>query len=569
MISWKTLNQILTMLQPPFLFSFEPNFTIMKTEIKKYQLFILSVIGGLILGFAWPSNGFSPLVFIGLVPFFIIEEQIQNRKNQFLWGAVTRYVFPGILVWNLYTTWWVINSSLVGAILAFTLNSLLMALVFQLYHFARKYVHQAGRGYIAFPFLWISWEYFHMNWEMTWSWLNLGNVFASDYKLVQWYEYTGTLGGTLWVIIVNILIFIIIQDYFIEKKQIKTINTKSILATFFIVVPIIISLIIYGTYKEKGAKAEIVISQPNIDPYNDKFTMDDGLMINILLNNVRQKITPKTELVILPETAIQDYAWEESIRMYPSYDSLKQFILINPNTSVLTGWSTRHLAEKGEKRLQGARDVKNMDGQFYYVYNTALLMNPDESISKYHKSKLVPGVEIMPFAKLLKPLEKYAIDLGGTFGSLGVSEKQTALKVQGGKIKVAPVICYESIYGEFVTKFIRDDANLIAIITNDGWWGDTPGHRQHYEYARLRAIETRRDIARSANTGFSGFFNQRGDDFQKNKYWVSGVEKREVRLNGEITTYVKFGDYIARISVFMSAILIILAMTRFLRRKII
>lgn len=536
-------------------------------EIKKYQLILLSIAGGLLLGMAWPSSGFSPLVFIGLVPFFIIEDQILSRKNQFLWGAVTRYVFPGILVWNLYTTWWVINSSLVGAILAFTLNSLLMSLVFQIYHFSRKYVHQVGKGYIAFPFIWISWEYFHMNWEMTWSWLNLGNVFASDYKLIQWYEYTGTLGGTAWVIIINILIFKIIQSSIIEKNTFKSIIPILVVTVFLLVAPIFTSLIIYQNYTEQGEKAEVVVVQPNIDPYNDKFTMDDLLMVNILLDQSRQKISQSTDLLILPETAIQDYAWEESIRFYPSFDSLKTFISKNPNTSILTGWSTRHMAEKGEKRLQGARDVKNTNGQFYYVYNTALLMNPDQSISKYHKSKLVPGVEIMPFAKLLKPLEKYAIDLGGTFGSLGVSEKQTALQVQGEKIKIAPVICYESIYGEFVTRFIKDGANMIAIITNDGWWGNTPGHRQHYEYARLRAIETRRDIARSANTGFSGFFNQRGDDFQKNGYWVSGVEKREIRLNKELTTYVKFGDYLARISIFMTAILIVLAITRFLRRK--
>jgi apolipoprotein N-acyltransferase len=72
--------------------------------------------------------------------------------------------------------------------------------------------------------------------------------------------------------------------------------------------------------------------------------------------------------------------------------------------------------------------------------------------------------------------------------------------------KIAPAICYESIYGEFMSKYIRNGANLICIITNDGWWKNTPGHKQHMNYARLRAIETRTWVARKRQHRYQLFY---------------------------------------------------------------
>ena len=83
---------------------------------------------------------------------------------------------------------------------------------------------------------------------------------------------------------------------------------------------------------------------------------------------------------------------------------------------------------------------------------------------------------------------------------------------------MAPVICYESVYGEYSTGYIKKGAQAIFIMTNDGWWDNTAGHRQHLYFASLRAIEARRAIARSANTGISAFVNQRGDILQPTRY---------------------------------------------------
>ena len=184
----------------------------------------------------------------------------------------------------------------------------------------------------------------------------------------------------------------------------------------------------------------------------------------------------------------------------------------------------------------------------------------------YHKSKLTPAVEKMPFPEYLKFLENFSIDLGGTVGSLGTDDVRKVFITQKDSLRVSAAICYESIYGEFFSRFARNGAELIFIATNDGWWGNTPGHRQHFIYARLRAIETRRSIARSANTGISAFINQRGDILQESDYWVPVVLKGTINANDKITYYTHHGDYIARIAGFVSVMLLLIGISLALRK---
>ncbi len=173
------------------------------------------------------------------------------------------------------------------------------------------------------------------------------------------------------------------------------------------------------------------------------------------------------------------------------------------------------------------------------------MINAIDTLQLYHKSKLTPGVEILPSFNGLKWLEKYAIDLGGTVGSLGMDPVRKVYSTVN-TVPVSPAICYESIFGEFFAKFVKNGAQIMIIITNDGWWGNTAGHRQHFSFTHLRAIETRRSIARSANTGISALIDQRGDVHQVTGYWKPAVIKGTMNANAKITFYVKYGDYIAR-----------------------
>ena len=124
--------------------------------------------------------------------------------------------------------------------------------------------------------------------------------------------------------------------------------------------------------------------------------------------------------------------------------------------------------------------------------------------------------------------------------------------------RIAPAICYESIYGEFMTEYIRNGANLIAVITNDGWWSETPGYRQHMNYARLRAIETRRWIVRSANTGISCFVDRQGEVFQAQPWDKAAAIKRPIPEGNSFRTfYVMNGDIISKIAIAITLLITI------------
>jgi apolipoprotein N-acyltransferase len=114
---------------------------------------------------------------------------------------------------------------------------------------------------------------------------------------------------------------------------------------------------------------------------------------------------------------------------------------------------------------------------------------------------------------------------------------------------------------------VKNGAELLFIMTNDGWWEDTPGHRQHFIYAKLRAIECRRSIARSANTGISCFINQRGDVIQQTAYWEEDAIQNTINKNDRITFYVKYGDILGRIAYWTSALLLLILIVAMLKKR--
>ena len=173
----------------------------------------------------------------------------------------------------------------------------------------------------------------------------------------------------------------------------------------------------------------------------------------------------------------------------------------------------------------------------------------------------------MPYKKLFEPIfGKILLDFGGTIATRGIQDKRTVFQSKE-KVVVAPIICYESIYGSFITEYVRKGAQLLIIISNDAWWGDTEGHRQLLSYSRLRAIENRRAIARSANTGISAFIDKNGEILKKIEYDKKGVLVGNVQLENRVTFYTKYGDYIARIALLLFILTILFLFRNILTKK--
>ena len=549
---------------------------------KKHVLLLFSFCSGLILALGWPARGFPGLLFVGLVPLLLLEGSVSGNRGRFGRFSIFFYSYPAFFTWNALTTWWIVNSTGIGAILAIFLNSMFMSIVFQAFHYTKVKLRNDFAGYAGLIFYWISFEYLHLNWDLNWPWLNLGNGFAGFYKWVQWYEFTGAMGGTLWVLAANIGAFVFfkltVARYpilvkwvpFMTAEETKKEKRGPVLISLFVFIawtmaPILFSLSLYNAYNERSRPVNIVVVQPNLDPYKEQYTVAPAEVIGRIMDLATPRIDSSTDFLIAPESAIQKQMWHNNLEAFGSIRLLRMITEKYPSLGVIIGASTFYEFADGEPLPNTARKFTDVD-KYYEAYNTAIFIRHGDTIQWYHKSKLTPGVEILPSFKGFKWLENFAIDLGGTVGSLGAD--RTRKVFFAGSVPIAPTICYESIFGEFFSEFVRNGARVMCIITNDGWWGDTPGYKQHFSFAHLRAIETRRSIARSANTGISAFIDQRGDSHETTKYWVPAAIRGTINANDKLTFYVLHGDYIARISVFCGALLMILTIVMvFINRK--
>ena len=510
---------------------------------KTYNIIMALLTGGLLTA-AWPTWGIAPLAFIGFVPLLLLEDRIaKGERGKLFWLS-----FLAFLVWNVATTWWVWNAT-PAAIAAWVLNALFMATVFIVFHFTKKKVCNKPMGnFFLIPY-WMAFEMLTYLWAAKWPWLNLGNVFSTSHEWIQWYEYTGVAGGTLWVLLVNILIANIIQYFKLRETKPLLINIGC--EVVVVLLPIILSTQVYKHYEDQGTDTEVVVVQQNCDPWNEQF--DHQFDQQVIQNNINLSLpllSPNTRFVVSSESAIQEGIWLDRTSDSRSLKTLHDYVQRFPQFAFVIGGTTMEWVPEGMEDDFPAREAGL--NRYYYCHNSALLI---DTVNMQHrnKSQLTPGVEAIP--EWMGFLKNYSLTMGIARGTLKTDPEAKVLSFGDHKVGVA--ICYESAFGEYVGSFCKKGADLLFVITNDGWWGDTPGYRQHFEFSKLRAIENRRCIARSANTGRSGFFNQRGDVLQQTEYWVPTAIKETLKANTKVTFYAKHGDYLSRIAVYLTFVLLI------------
>ena len=512
--------------------------------MKKSHKILLALVCGGLLTAAWPTWGIAPVAFIGFVPLLLLEDRFSHgEKGKLFWLSSLAF-----LIWNVATTWWVWNAT-PAATAAWVLNSLFMAIVFNVFHLTKKKgCNNPWGNFILIPY-WMAFEQLTYLWSIKWPWLNLGNAFSTHHEWIQWYEYTGVAGGTLWVLAVNILITNIIL--FFKSKETKKLFACIGIEAVVLLLPIVISTRMYTHYEDQGTDTEVIVVQQNCDPWNEQF--DSQFYNQVIQNNINLSlplITPKTEFVVSSESAIQEGIWLHEINKVQALKTLHDYVKRFPQLAFVIGGTTYEWVPKGMEDDFPAREAGA--NQYYYCHNSALLI--DTVRMQYrNKSQLTPGVEAIP--EWLGFLKNYSITMGIARGTLKTDPEAKVLTF--GKHKVGVPICYESAFGEYVSIFCKKGADLLFVITNDGWWGHTPGYRQHFEFSKLRAIENRRCIARSANTGRSGFINQRGDVLQQTHYWVPDAIRQTLKANTKVTFYARHGDYLSRIAVYLTFVLLI------------
>jgi apolipoprotein N-acyltransferase len=512
---------------------------------------LCSLLTGILLSPAWYSWGSGLFLLVAFIPLLFVTEDLAGsvkRSPGFFW-----YPFLAFLTWNIITTWWIKNASFAGLIAALAVNTSLMALTFWLFTVTRRKL-PARTAYLALLFYWLAFEYLYLNAEISWTWLNLGNGFANNIRLIQYYEYTGVLGGSAWVLVANLLIFQIIRKR-IAGGSIRSLRPRIGLLVFILLAPPLISLSIFTSYREKPDPHKIVILQPNIDPYQKFNDIPSDEQMRILLLLADSLADQETDYIVAPETFLNNNVWLDKLEFNQGILELRNFMSRYPGAKFVIGATTYRAYNSPAEATPTAQ---RMGDYFYDSFNTALQIDSTRHIPYYHKSQLVVGVEKMPYTEYLGFLRNMMLHLGGTFRSHGTQDYRDAFTSPQDGTNVGPVICYESIFGEFVTEYVSEaGANFIFVITNDGWWGDTPGYVQHNSFSSIRAIENRRSIARSANTGISSFINQRGEILNSVGWWKRGGLTGELNANDYLTFYTRHGDYIGRIASF-AGILVLL-----------
>ena len=426
--------------------------------------------------------------------------------------------------------------------------------------FKNKYGNKVG--YVSLISFWMLFEYIHLNWQLTWPWLTLGNVFATHPSWIQWYEYTGVSGGTFWILFTNILVYELIQK--MRAKNNKTILYKAAVV-IVVSLPIVVSAVveIFVSGEQQNQKNNVLIIQPNIDPYQKFENFSIPQQIQKLIALSEKEIDSSTQLILWPETALAAGVVQSETQHTPVYQTVFDFVNRHPNITLLTG--IENFKTYGTSK-ETATARKTPEGIYYDEFNSAVVIKANQPLQFYNKSKLVPGVESLPtFLNFMSPLFEH---FGGTAGGYGRDTAAIAFHVNNNPYIAAPIICYESIYGEYVTEYVKRGANILTISTNDGWWGNTPGHKQHLQYARLRAIETRRWVARSANTGISAVIDEKGNIITTQPWDKAAVIKYNIPVLNKQTFYVPFGDYLYKIAAVFAVLLMAWNLYLIVKQKI-
>ena len=520
----------------------------------------LALFSGLLLGLPWSASSLFFVIFMAWVPLLLLEEDVRHHANPY---AVFNYAFASFLLWNIIGTWWVAQAQWVGAILIILANSLVQAFIFWLASRMRTILKIPLL--LPFVLIWMGYEHFHLAWDLAWPWLNLGNALASAPKLIQWFEFTGVRGGTLWIILTNFAALKVYATY--REKGPGSIVPAVAIILILLLIPSVVSYRIFQNFEEQAETVNIALIQPNLDPYTEKFKPDDyARHVQEFFKTADEIVDDETQYLFGPETLIVEQIDEKDPAASNYYRDLLEFRKKYPKLNILLGvHSYQKLSD--ENIPPGSRF--NSEQNFYYeAFNTALFL-PSGSASTpqfYHKTRLVPLFERMPFVQYLGFLGKYSLELGGYTGTYSPRQASTTFVLPEASITILPIVCFESIFGPYCARRLPAEKGFICMITNDGWWKNTPGYRHHFNFSPVRAIENRRDFVRVANTGISALFDARGMVIARTPWWEKTTLKGRIHLRGGQTFFARHGDYPGRIALIFGGLLVLYAGIQKLRK---
>ena len=497
---------------------------------------MVSIFAGLLLGLSFPPINLSFLSIPAFMLFFHLIHLCNSNKQ------LAFYSYAGFLVWNVCTTYWLMMASVAAGIAANLANAVLMTIpLVGMRFFQNKYKSKLLIVLLQTS-VWTSYEFLHHHWDLAWPWLAIGNAWSSRIMLIQYISITGHLGITFWVVFTSAIGYQAIRS----TNKIYTYYTLAALVLF----PSF-SILVFILDKPLETNEEFIavtVIQPNHDSYQNYGGMSGTReVIDSLMSISKKSIADKSQLIVWPENSIDAALRMDSRHTYRIADSALSW-----NTNFIVGSGLFTIYED-ERPISHRYSPKSEIA--YNIFNSTLYVNSDGTLDRYDKANLVPIVERIPFLDFLMTIDIFNIVDWSDLAFYGKGNTPSMLEAE--KFTTPGLICYDSIYPSWIRRFVNNGAGFLTIITNDGWWGNSSGHRQHFEYAKLRAIEFNRWIVRSANNGTSGIIRPNGSVEQKTDYWIKTSFNSNIPIIKKRTFYAIYGDWLPNICLAVSLLFLV------------
>ena len=519
----------------------------------------MPILSGVLLGIAfptWPSVHLELLAWVALVPLLLSLEHKERFSTQFGKVWLTTSVF------SLISLWWVCLATFTGGLLTVFAQSLFSTIPFVLFILFRRL---AGYRFalVALPFVWTGWEWAYMQQDLSLGWLTFGNSQANLLWMVQYADVTGVWGISFWLVSFNVLALLLLK----ERPDVRKASSIAASLVLMVLVPLLYAGQLFGSAagRQGTRHVRVALVQPDIDPHQKWGGLGpEETMARLFRLTGRSLALDRADLVLWPETAIPFYIRDPE---NASYMSAVRRSIDRWKTPLLTGFpDTEPVPPRGLASRDAAAGVPDSPRVGSFVaYNASMLLQPgDTGVQVYHKMRLVPFGERVPYSEYLPWLERLSFSLSG-ITSWQQGREATVMTVKdsrGGTFMFGNIICYESIFPGLVSRFVERGAQFITLVTNDGWYGTSYGPWQHAAIGRLRCIENRRSMARCANTGVTLVYDRYGRTVTEIPWWESSVLMADVPLESELTWYTAHPDLFPKICLGIAGVLGLVAMGR-------
>ena len=537
-----------------------------KKKSRKERL--LLIFSGVLLGISFPPFPFpfALLSFVGFIPYLIV---LKNRQTL---AEINRATYLMAFVFCVVTVYWVGSWQaeadpflmMAGGAMLLALPAV-MIIPSTLYYLSSK-VFKTKISFWLFPVFWVTAEYLLTLTDLKFPWIILGHGLAKFTSFIQAADIIGAFGLSLVVLYINLLFY---KAFFHYKKERKIAVKYFVAALSIFLVFIVYGMIKISSFNPSDKKVRVGLVQPNINPWKK---WESGSLQNRVGNYLQlsqQAADEGAQIILWPETALPDYLMNSGNKA--ELESIYKFLEKN-NVSLLTGMPYIKYFYDSTKAPADAKIIKG--GNYRYTtFNSVLLLTPDtREYQQYGKMHLVPMGEHVPFAEqfsFLADVFKWGVGIGGWNVGKDTVVFTASVKIDGEDelVNISGQVCYESIFPLFAPNFVQRGAEVIAVVTNDSWYGNSSGPYQHKEFAVLRAVENRRAVVRCANGGISCIINPLGVTEAETEMFTRTVLVGNVSLQNEKTFYTEHPAIITTIISVLSLWIVGLSILLFIKNK--